>query len=131
MEETENEGLMRLGRITLERYEREARNEERLSQLKKTLPAGQWGQLLSLAVAYDMAADAYHRIDGEADVDAIGEAACHVESAMMVLSDAGEAIYPYFYDDYENLVSLAKEDAELEWARAVVAEEQQAATATA
>jgi hypothetical protein len=122
---------MRLGRVTLERYEREARDEERLSQLKKALPADQWERLLSLAVAYDMAADAYYRIEGMAVDDAIGEAVDCVESAMMVLSGAGEAIYPEFHDDYEDLVSLAKEEAELDWARAVVAEEQQAATATA
>jgi len=131
MENQENETLLKLGRLQVESFERIERKEERLAQLKKSLPADQWGQLLSLAVAYDMATDAYYRIGAMADDDAIGEAEDIVENAMTVLSDAGEAIYPCFYDDLENLVSLAKEEAELDWARAVVAEEQQAATATA
>jgi hypothetical protein len=131
MENQENETLLKLGRLQIESFERIERKEERLAQLKKSLPADQWRRLLSLAEAYDAAADAYYRVDGVADDDAIGEAANCVENAMMVLSQAGEDIYPEFYDDYEDLVSLAKKEAGLEWARAVVAEEQQTATATA
>jgi hypothetical protein len=138
METTENEVLMKLGRLTLEQYERAARKEERLSLMKKTLPADQWRLLLSLAVAHDEAANAYYRIEAVADDDAIGEAAHCVENAMTVLSDAGEAIHPEFYDDCDDLLELAQEEAELEraiatleWARADAAEEQQVATAAA
>ena len=125
----ENEALLKLGRLQLEQYEAEWDREERLAQLKKSLPADQWKRLLALAVAYDEAAGAYHNLES---VDApdqeaayyIGHAANLVDEAASNLGEAAEAIDPDFHDDVENLLDLANEEARLEWARWVVAQEQ-------